>query len=286
VTPGQGSSDERSGDRVQKVLARAGIASRRAAEGYIREGRVTINGRVAELGDRVHPGSDAVKVDGKLVRPRARHRYLILNKPAGYVTTVSDPEGRKTVLDLVPPALRRALFPVGRLDYNSEGLLLLTTDGEFAQAVSHPRHGCRKSYEVKVKGAPGDEQIERLRQGVSLDGRRTAPMKIRRRTGVATRHGRRGTTNSWWLVDLAEGRTRQIREMFHRIGHPVQRLRRVSIGSLRDGALPLGQYRELTDEEVATLGARADTTTRGRSGKAGKSGAKHGKAGTTRGTPR
>ena len=259
---GRESGAQKRGERLQKVLARAGIASRRAAEELIREGRVTVNGRRAELGDRVLPGGDAVKVDGRLVRPRARHRYLLLNKPAGYVTTVSDPQGRDTVLDLVAPSLRRALFPVGRLDYHSEGLLLLTTDGEFAQAVSHPRHGCRKTYEVKVKGEPSEDALERLRQGVSLGGRRTAPVRIRRRTGVVGRHGRRSSANSWWVVELGEGRTRQIREMFRTVGHPVQRLRRVSIGPLRDSTIPLGSYRELTEKEVASLGAPATAAPR------------------------
>lgn len=257
-------SDTRSGERVQKMLARAGVSSRRGAEVLIREGRVTINGRQAELGDRVRPGEDAVKVDGRLVRPREVHRYLVLNKPAGYVTTLSDPEGRKTVLDLVPPSFHRSLFPVGRLDYHSEGLLLLTTDGEFAQAVSHPRHGCRKTYEVKVKGEPTDEQLDRLRSGVRLEGRKTAPARIRRRSGVTPRRGRRGTSNSWWLVELEEGRTRQIREMFRRIGHPVQRLRRVSIGPLRDRSIPLGQCRELTEDEIAALRREPREGARGR----------------------
>ncbi|HVS65780.1 MAG TPA: pseudouridine synthase [Thermoanaerobaculia bacterium] len=274
---------DRGGDRLQKVLARAGIASRRAAEDLIREGRVTINGRPAELGDRVHPGSDAVKVDGRLVRPRERHRYLVLNKPAGCVTTVSDPEGRDTVLDLVPPALRRALFPVGRLDYHSEGLLLLTTDGEFAEAVSHPRHGCRKSYEVKVKGEPSEDQLERLREGITIEGRRTAPAKIRRRTGVVGRHGRRSSANTWWVVELAEGRTRQIREMFRKIGHPVQRLRRVAIGPLRDRTIPLGTYRELTEEEVAALGHKGAASRRDQPSRRGaRSRPRRGRAGDSR----
>ncbi|HVS16900.1 MAG TPA: pseudouridine synthase [Thermoanaerobaculia bacterium] len=241
------------GERLQKVIARAGVASRRAAEELIREGRVTVNGRVAELGERVDPGRDTVKVDGRAVRPRVEHRYLLLNKPVGFVTTLSDPEGRDTVLDLIPHGLRRALFPVGRLDYHTEGLLLLTTDGELAQAVSHPRQGCVKTYEVKVKGEPGEELLDRLRAGVVVAGRRTAPARIRRRPGVVARGGRRSTANSWWMVELAEGRTRQIREMFRRVGHPVQRLRRVAIGPLRDAKLAPGSYRPLTDEEVEAL---------------------------------
>jgi 23S rRNA pseudouridine2605 synthase len=241
------------GERLQKVLARAGIASRRAAEDLIREGRVTVNGQVAELGQRVEVARDAVKVDGRLVRPRHEHRYLLLNKPTGFVTTLSDPEGRDTVLDLIPHGLRRGLFPVGRLDYHTEGLLLLTTDGELAQAVAHPRHGCVKTYEAKVKGEPTEELLQRLREGVVVAGRRTAPARIRRRAGAVPRGGRRSTANSWWVVEISEGRTRQIREMFRRVGHPVQRLRRVAIGPVRDAALAPGGYRELTEEEVEAL---------------------------------
>jgi 23S rRNA pseudouridine2605 synthase len=244
-------------DRVQKILARAGIASRRKAEELIKEGLVTINGRVAELGEKADPERDAIKVDGKRIQPNQQHRYLLLNKPKGYMSTVSDPEGRDTVMDLVPPAMRKALVPVGRLDYHTEGLLLLTDDGEFAQKIAHPRYGSTKTYEVKVKGSPSEAQLDRLREGILLEGQRTAPAKITfRGQAKATGSRRRGepeSDNSWWMVEISEGRTRQIREMFFRIGHPVQKLRRVAIGPLRDARLPVGALRELTEQEVEKL---------------------------------
>jgi len=239
-------------ERLQKLLARSGIASRRKAEELITEGRVTVNGAVAELGQKVDPERDAIKVDGKRVHaPSAEHHvYLLLNKPRGVVSTVSDPEGRPTVLELVPPALQKALVPVGRLDFLTEGLILLTNDGDFAHRVAHPSHGCVKTYEVKVKGRPDEKGLERLRRGIVLEGRRTAPLRIAARP---SRPGPRTGENSWWMVELSEGRTRQIREMFFRIGHPVQRLRRVAIGALTDPNLPLGQIRELTADEVERL---------------------------------
>jgi 23S rRNA pseudouridine2605 synthase len=245
-------------ERLQKILARAGIASRRKAEELIREGLVTVNGRVAGLGDKADPERDAVKVNGKRVQPAHEHRYLLLNKPKGYVSTLSDPEGRPTVIDLVPPGMRKALVPVGRLDYNTEGLLLLTDDGEFAQRIAHPRYGSTKTYEVKVKGLPTEAQLDRLRAGIVLDdGKRTAPAKIAPRNPFkpagARRRGEPESENSWWLVELTEGRTRQIREMFLRTGHPVQKLRRVAIGPLRDPHLPLGALRDLSEQEIQKL---------------------------------
>jgi 23S rRNA pseudouridine2605 synthase len=245
-------------ERLQKILARAGLTSRRKAEELIREGLVTINGKVAELGEKADPERDAIKVDGKRVHPSAGHRYLLLNKPKGFMSTLSDPEGRPTVVDFVPPGMRKALMPVGRLDFNTEGLLLLTDDGELAQSVAHPSSGVTKTYEVKVKGHPSDADIDRLQAGVVLDGRRTAPCRIvPRGTGVARRRGPRADEddgeNTWWIVELGEGRNRQIREMFHRIGHGVQKLRRVAIGPLRDPHLPLGGLRELTEQEVERL---------------------------------
>jgi 23S rRNA pseudouridine2605 synthase len=249
-------------ERLQKILARAGIASRRKAEELIREGRVTVNGQVADIGAKADLERDAVKLDERRILLPTSHRYLLLNKPRGVMSTVSDPGGRPTVIDLVPPALRRALAPVGRLDFLTEGLLLLTDDGELAQQVAHPRHGCWKTYEVKVKGRPEAELIERLRGGIVLEGRRTAPCRISARDmRPVTRRGARGShgkragdgDNSWWLVELGEGRTRQIREMFQRIGHPVQKLRRVAIGPVSDPDLPLGAVRELSEREVALL---------------------------------
>jgi 23S rRNA pseudouridine2605 synthase len=238
-------------DRLQKILARAGVASRRKVEELIVEGRVTVNGKVAVLGDKADPASDSIKVDGKRIVPQTHHHYLVLNKPKGFMSTVSDPEGRPTVIDLIPPQFRKALVPVGRLDFQTEGLLLLTDDGEFAQRVSHPRYGCRKTYAVKVKGEPLEAELDKLRQGVVIDGVRTSPCRIKSRRGPAG--GRETEGNTWWTVELFEGRTRQIREMFFRIEHPVQKLRRVAIGNLEDETLPLGACRELTPREVEML---------------------------------
>jgi len=245
-------------ERIQKILARAGIASRRKAEELIEQGLVTVNGRVAALGEKADPEKDAIKVDGKRVQPASQeHRYLLLNKPKEVMSTVSDPEGRKTVMDFVPPGMRKALVPVGRLDYNTEGLLLLTDDGEFAQRIAHPRYGSTKTYEVKVKGTPPESQLDRLRAGVMIEGKRTAPAKITARNPFKPLGGRRRgepeSDNSWWIVEITEGRTRQIREMFFQTGHPVQKLRRVAIGPLRDPELPLGALRELTEQEVRRL---------------------------------
>src|SRR3954454_11501208 len=245
-------------DRLQKILARAGVAtSRRKAEELIVEGRVTINGKVAELGEKADPERDAIKVDSRRIQPLQEHHYFLLNKPKGVMSTVTDPEGRCTVIDLVPPGMRKALVPVGRLDYNTEGLLLLTDDGEFAQRIAHPRYGSTKTYEVKVKGTPSDSQLDRLRNGVLIEGKRTAPARITARNPFKPLGGRRRgepeSDNSWWIVEITEGRTRQIREMFFQIGHPVQKLRRVAIGPLRDPELPPGALRELTEQEVRRL---------------------------------
>ncbi len=237
-------------DRLQRILARAGVASRRASEELIRQGRVSVNGRVATLGERADAERDAIKVDGRRVKPTVPRRYLLLNKPRRYVTTRADPEGRTTVYDLVPPGWRRGLVPVGRLDYDSEGLLVLTDDGDFAHRLSHPSFGCTKTYEVKVKGVPERSAVERLRQGVTLAGRRTAPARV---SLLRKPRPERREVNSWWTVELVEGRTRQVREMFRSVGHPVQRLRRVAIGGLSDPRLGPGGLRELTLEERRRL---------------------------------
>ena len=237
-----------SAERLQKILSRAGLASRRRAEELIREGRVTVNGAVARIGDKADLAVDAVKLNGKRVLVPTSHRYLLLNKPTGVLTTRSDPHSRRTVYDLLPKRLHKGLNPVGRLDYDTEGLLLLTDDGEFAQRVAHPRYGCVKSYEVKVKGKPAQEKIAELKRGAVIDGRKVVPVSI---TPMPNRSAT--AVNSWLRVELAEGRTRQIREMFFRLGHPVQKLRRVAIGGLRDPRLPLGAFRELTQLEVDRL---------------------------------
>ncbi len=238
-------------ERLQKILARAGVAARRKAEELISQGRVTVNGKIAKLGEKADPVADSIKVDDKRIHPARAHRYLLMNKPRGYLTAVADAVGRPTVLELVPPQWRRALIPVGRLDFQTEGLLLLTDDGEFAQRVSHPRYGCHKSYEVKVKGNPEERQLERLRRGVVIEGKRTSPCRIDWIKSTGGRGEEEG--NSWYSVELAEGRTRQIREMFFRIGHPVQKLRRIAIGPLQDATLPVGELRELSEREIALL---------------------------------
>jgi len=236
--------------RVQKFIAEAGLASRREAEEWIREGRVRVNGQVARLGDRADPQRDAVRVDGKRVHARTGAKsYVLVNKPKGYVTTMDDPEGRNTVLDLVPPGLRRGLKPVGRLDVQTEGLLLLTDDGEIARLVTHPSTGCAKEYRVKVSGVPSEGQLAKLRRGIPLDGRRTAPSAVERVSTTA----RAGEGNSWLKVVLIEGRSRQIRRMFEAIGHPVSKLKRVAIGPIRDPGLETGAYRRLAPAEVERL---------------------------------
>ena len=236
--------------RFQKLIAEAGLASRREAEEWIRGGRVEVNGRVASLGDRADPEKDSLRVDGKRVRPRPGPRtYLLLNKPRGFVTTVSDPEQRDTVLDLIPGQLRRGVKPVGRLDVQTEGLLLLTDDGDLARLVTHPSTGCAKEYRVKVSGVPDEKALERLRRGIVLDGSRTRRCEIAR---VSTTGGR-GEGNSWLAVVLREGRSRQVRRMFESIGHPVSKLKRVSIGPIRDDRLPVGAFRALDPREVEAL---------------------------------
>lgn len=236
--------------RVQKILAQAGLASRREAEEWIREGRVFINGRVAKLGDKADPKKDAVRVDEKRVQLRAGPKtYILLNKPKGYVTTVSDPQSRDTVLDLLPGGLRRAIKPVGRLDVQTEGLLLLTDDGDLARDLTHPSSGCPKEYRVKVSGQPGEKDLVRLRRGVSIEGRRTLPSTIER---ISTT-GRGTEGNTWFRVVLTQGRNRQIRKMFELIGHPVSKLKRIAIGPVRDERLPTGAFRNLSEAEVRAL---------------------------------
>jgi 23S rRNA pseudouridine2605 synthase len=232
-------------ERLQKVLAHAGIASRRASERLIVEGRVTVNGAiVADLGVKVDPDRDAIKVDGKRVGAAPTHRtYLALHKPRGVVTTMSDPEGRPTVRDLVR-GIKARVYPVGRLDFDSEGLLILTDDGTLARDLMHPSSGVEKSYHAKVKGQPDPEVLVRLSRGIPLDGRRTGPAKVR----LLRRGG-----NAWLEITIAEGRNRQVRRMLQAVGHPVQRLRRVSYGGVTIGKLPVGTARPLADAEVALL---------------------------------
>jgi 23S rRNA pseudouridine2605 synthase len=236
--------------RIQKILSQAGLASRREAEEWIAQGRVQVNGRIAKLGERADPQRDAIKLDGRRIRGApAEKTYLLLNKPKGFVTTVADPEKRDTVMDLIPGNLRGGIKPVGRLDVQTEGLLLLTDDGDLARDVSHPSSGCAKEYEVKVSGVPSEKDVERLRRGIFLDGRRTRSCEIERlRTTAGRNEG-----NAWYRVTLRQGRTRQIRRMFETIGHPVSKLKRVAIGPIRDPGLTVGATRRLTQVEVDAL---------------------------------
>lgn len=250
-------------ERLQKLLAAAGIASRRAAEELIREGKVTINGVVVtELGTKADPDVDHVKVDGRLVRPVRRRRYVLLNKPRGVIVTRQDPDGKTTVIDILRSRVSERVVPAGRLDVESEGLLLLTDDGALVQKVTHPSGGCRKEYEVKVSGIPTPGELARLRGGVFLDGRRTAPAEVELVETTPERHGVGG--NAWLKVTLTEGRSRQVRRMLQVVGHPVSKLRRVAIGPIRDRSLAPGQFRDLSPEEVRALFASGETPAPGR----------------------
>lgn len=241
-------------ERLQKIIAHAGFASRREAETMIREGRVTVNGKVVtELGTKAHPSRDHIKVDGKLITRPETHRYILLYKPREVTSTVNDPEGRKTVIDLVK-GVRERIYPVGRLDYQSEGLLLLTNDGDLAYKVSHPKHGSVKTYHVKVRGVPEERIIGKLERGITIEGKRTVPCEISRMktTGRSTGRGD-DEGNTWYEVRLREGRNQQIRKMFKAVGHPVSKLRRVAIGPIADPKLTPGDWRELTRNEVKML---------------------------------
>ncbi|GAB4372345.1 MAG: pseudouridine synthase [Acidobacteriota bacterium] len=244
-------------ERLQKVLARAGVASRRGAEELMRAGRVTVNGRVADRpGIKVDPERDHIKVDGKLLRrPTARPVYLAVHKPRAMITSLADPEGRPTVADLLRAArIRRRVFPVGRLDWDAEGLLLVTDDGAWADRIQHPRHHLVKTYSVKVHGRPTAAALDRLRRGVSIGpGERTAPCRIRvERTLEAS---------TWLTVELHEGRQNQLKRMFARIGCPVRRIRRTAVGPVRLGRMRIGEVRPLTPRELAALERALDAGT-------------------------
>ena len=230
--------------RLQKYLAGAGIAARREAERMILAGRVELNGRVVhELGTRVDPDRDTVRVDGRRVRGSEARVYFLLNKPKGYLTTASDPEGRPTVLDLLP-RVRERVFPVGRLDWNSEGLLILTNDGELAHRLTHPAAHVPKVYRVKVKGLVPAAALEAVRRGLFLDGRRSLPARVTRISSQA---------NTWLEITLYEGRRNQIRRIFQKLGHPVLKLRRIAIGPITDRLLRPGELRRLEPDEIRRL---------------------------------
>lgn len=227
----------------------AGVASRRAAEALITQGRVSVNGRtVLELGTKADPARDEIRVDGSRLKGPERLRYLLLHKPAGVVTTRSDPGRRPTVIQLLH-GVREYVYPVGRLDYESEGLLLLTNDGDLAARLTHPRHGVEREYHAWVLGAPDERDLERLRRGVTIEGRRTLPAE------VAVVHQGRGKRAGQAMLSfvLCEGRNRQVRKMCEAVGHPVDALTRVRFGPLADPRMKPGQFRDLTPEEVRRL---------------------------------
>jgi 23S rRNA pseudouridine2605 synthase len=237
--------------RLQKILSAAGVASRRTAETLITQGRVSVNGKtVTELGSKADPAVDAIKVDGRRIKAPGRPRYILLNKPRGYMTTRSDPEHRPTVIDLLAKGgIRDYIYPVGRLDYDSEGLLLLTSDGELAAKLTHPRHGVEREYEVRVRGVPEARLLGRLARGLVVDGRKTAPAQAKLLRTIDAASGEQALLS---LV-IREGRNRQVRKMCDAIGHPVVRLRRVRIGSIVDDRLKPGEFRELTPRELRAL---------------------------------
>jgi pseudouridine synthase len=240
--------------RLNKLLSTAGVASRRAADELIRQGRVEVNGRVvAELGAKADPASDEIKVDGRRIKPPASRRYLLLYKPRGVVSTRTDPQRRTTVVDLAARAgIGGYLYPVGRLDYDSEGLIILTNDGEFAERVLHPRYELERTYEAEVEGVPDDRDLDRLRRGVEIDGRRTQSARVKLLGVARTRNGERARLE---LV-LREGRNRQVRYMCDAIAHPVARLRRTRIGSITARGIKAGELRDLTAAEIVSLTAR------------------------------
>jgi 23S rRNA pseudouridine2605 synthase len=237
--------------RLQKILSAAGIASRRTAETLIAQGRVTVNGHtVTEPGTRASLEDDDIRVDGRRVKGAQRRRYILLYKPRGYITTRSDPQQRPTVIDLLTKGgVKEYVYPVGRLDYDSEGLLVLTSDGDLAAHLTHPRHGIEREYEVRVRGVPDEHDLERLSRGISLEGRRTAPANVELRKVIEGASGQQALL----AFVIREGRNRQVRNMCDAIGHPVVRLRRVRIGPITDEHIRPGEFRDLAPREIALL---------------------------------
>lgn len=230
--------------RLQKIIAEMGIASRRKAEELIIEGRVTVNGKVAVIGMKADPSRDHVKVDGKLLTMPEKKVYYVFNKPRGVVTSLGDPEGRPSVQDFLR-GIRERVYPVGRLDYDSEGLLILTNDGDLAHGVLHPSKKIPKTYLVKIKGTLEAEDLDRLRKGIRLDRAVTAPAKVKLL--------RKTDQNSWIEMVIYEGKKRQIRRMLEKVGHPVIRLMRIRINGIEMGDVKPGMIRRMLPEEVDML---------------------------------
>jgi pseudouridine synthase len=240
-----------SGVRLQKILSHAGVSSRRVAEELIRQGRVVVNGHVAsELGTRADPERDDIRVDGRRLKLQGDRRYYLMYKPRGVVSTRSDPQNRTTIIEVLSKAgIRGYFYPVGRLDYDSEGLIILTNDGAFAEKVAHPRHELDRAYEVLVTGLPDARDLERLSRGIVIDGRRTLPAKVR----VIRTYPDKKEPQSLIEVVIREGRNRQVRKMCEQTGHHVMALRRTRIGAITDRRIRPGQVRELTSDEVRGL---------------------------------
>ena len=234
-------------ERLQKLIAKSGLCSRREADRLVGEGRVLVNGNVAVLGDKADPETDHIKVDGKRLKAAEPNRYVLLYQPRSVMTTCDDPEERTTVIDLVRPIVKERVFPVGRLDYQSEGLLLLTNDGDLAARVTHPRFGVVREYMVKIRGDLNEDEAQRLRAGAVVDGHHVKPLSAVRARKSA------GGTSTWWKVEVTEGRTHEVRQLFFRAGRLVQRLRRSAIGPISDSSLRSGDFRMLTGDEVEAL---------------------------------
>jgi 23S rRNA pseudouridine2605 synthase len=237
--------------RLNKVLSAFGVASRRAADTLITQGRVEVNGRViTELGTKIDPEADEIRVDGRRLKTLPAKRYVLLYKPRGIVSTRTDPQRRPTVTDLIARGgIGGYFYPVGRLDYDSEGLIILTNDGTFAERVTHPRYELERTYEAQVEGTPDERDLDRLRHGVPIDGRRTLPARAKLLRVV---HGRAGTQSVIELV-LREGRNRQVRRMCDAIAHPIVTLRRTRIGPITAKGLRPGAWRDLTPAELREL---------------------------------
>jgi len=237
--------------RLNKLLSQTGIASRRAADELIAQGRISVNGQVVTaLGTKADPGTDEIKVDGRRVKAAPVRRYLLLNKPRHVVSTRSDPQRRTTVIDLLARAgIGGYFYPVGRLDFDSEGLIILTNDGEFAERVTHPRYELDRTYEALVEGVPDERDLERLRRGMLIDGKRTLPAKVRLQRVVQSRAGSRALLE----ITIREGRNRQVRMMCDAIAHPIERLVRTQIGPVVSKGLRPGELRDLTDGELRSL---------------------------------